>query len=430
MTAARNGVGDAVGRDIPTVASEPDGASAAPPVPVLHPAPAYQSAVPDPTVVRDRPAVDRSPVHHSADLELFRRAVAALLADPPESDWARLHGIEAAAALVAMAMAGDPRLARILRPDPDDAGPVAWTVACYQIGDLSPATLKDFSGVDEAVRAAARCDDAAHVAAELVASSASGMRWTAMARTGEILRFQLPGTSTGGAPCAGGALDAARERWAGELARGEAEADEPVDTSGPRRGEPLGAMPPELRVALGQIVEAMQALARRVDDLASSRDVRERLYALEQTVVELQLQFRSSSLAPAPGRRDLQLGPAAEAPARRLWRPGVNAPPLTTLSGRRARANPPLTERVLAAINRATARGLAAARRQRARSPEVARRTLPEELSLDRHVCAEYDRGGTERSGASMTPESPGPSAAPRRMTDSSGWCIDGPYPG
>jgi hypothetical protein len=338
------------------------------------------TAAPDPIVVRDPPTLDRPPVHHSADLELFRRVIAALIADPPESDGARLHGIEAAAALVAMAVAGDTRLARILRPDPDDAGPVTWTVACYQIGDVSPATLKDFSAVDEAVRAAARCDDAAHVAAELVASSASGLRWTAMARTGEMLRFQLPGASTGWGAGVGGTLDATH-RWSAELARWEGEADEPVETPGPRNGEPVGATPPELRVALGQIVEAMQGLARRVDDLASGRDVRERLYLLEQKVGELQRQFRLSSFASATGRRDLELArSAAEAPARRLSRPGVNARLLATLSGRRARVSPPLTERVLIAINRATARALAAARHQRARSPQGVERAWPEEL--------------------------------------------------
>jgi hypothetical protein len=329
-----------------------------------------------------------------------------------------------------MAISGDPRLARILRPDPDDAGPVTWTVACYQIGDVSPTTLKDFSAVDEAVLAAAHCDDAAHVAAELVASSASGMRWSAMARTGEMLRFQLPGTSTGPDPAAGGTLDAALNRWAGELARWEAEADEPVETPGPSKGETLGAVPPELRVALGQIVEAMQGLARRVDDLASGRDLRDRLYLLEQKVGELQRQFRLNSFASATGRRDLELAPAAaEARARRLSRPGVNARLRATLSSRRARVSPPLAERVLIAVNRATGRGLAVARRHRARSPQVSERAWPEGPSPDRHVCAEYDLSVMEWRDASIAPDSNGPTPAPRRMTDPSGWCIDGPNP-
>jgi hypothetical protein len=288
--------------------------------------------------------------------------------------------------------------------------------------------LKDFSAVDEAVLAAAHCDDAAHVAAELVASSASGMRWTPMARTGEMLRFQLPGTSTGPDAAAGGTLDAALDRWAGELARSGGEADEPIETPRPSKGEPLGAMEPELRVALGQIVDAMQGLARRVDDLASGRDVRERLYLLEQRVGELQLQFRLSSFAPVTGRRDLELGPAAaEARARRLSRPGVNARLRATLSGRRARVSPPLTERVLIAVNRASACGLAAARGRRARSHRVAERAWPEELSRDRRVSTEHDGGVMECRDASMAPDSDGPTPAPRRLTDSTGWCIDGP---
>jgi hypothetical protein len=253
------------------------------------------------------------------------------------------------------------------------------------------------------------------VAAELVASSASGLRWTAMARTGEMLRFQLPGTSTGPDAAAGGTLDAALDRWAGELARWEAEADAPVESPGPSKGEPLGAMPPDLRVALGQIVEAMQGLARRVDDLASGRDVRERLYLLEQEVSQLQRQFRLSSFASATGGRDLELAPAAaEAPVRSLLRPGVNARLRATLSGRRARGSPPLIERVLIAVNRATGRGLAVARRQRARSPQVSERARPEGLWRDRYVCAEYDRGGMEGRDAPMAPGSDDPAPGPR----------------
>jgi hypothetical protein len=167
----------------------------------------------------------------------------------------------------------------------------------------------------------------------------------------------------------------------------------------------------------------MQGLARRVDDVASGRDVRDRLYLLEQKVSELQLQFRLSSFASETGRRDRELASAgAEAPAPRLSRPGINARLRATLAGRGAVVSPPLTERVLDAVNRASARGLAAARRQRARSPQ-----------LSGHVSAEYDRGGrecgVERGDASMAPDSPGITAAPRHISDSSGWCIDGPNP-
>jgi hypothetical protein len=50
----------------------------------------------------------------------------------------------------------------------------------------------------------AACPDEAHVAAELVASTAHGLRWTAMLRTNDLLSFQLPSSDT--------ASDASRER--------------------------------------------------------------------------------------------------------------------------------------------------------------------------------------------------------------------------
>jgi hypothetical protein len=350
--------------------------------------------------------------------------VVALLADGPESEAARQHSTEAAAALVAGATAGDPRLAQILRPDPDDAGPMTWTVACYQIGDLSPTTLRDFSHANEAVQAVARCRDGAHVAAELLASSASGLRWTAMIRTGELLHFQLPRTSTNGGAGAGGILDAAQDRWADALARWAAEADEPVDRPGPCQTEPLAAMPPELRLALGQILEVMQGLAVRVEDVASARDVRERLNLLEQRVLEIQLQLGVSSLA--PGQLDLELVRlGAEAPVRRLWRPDVAARLLAPTPGRPAAPGSPHTGRLLGAVSRVT-RGLAAARRRRARCSEVVARAVSGGSSFDRQVCAGLEAGSPEASGPAAAAQSAG-LVVPGRTTPLTGWCADGP---
>ncbi len=340
--------------------------------PLVVPVPSRPPAAPDPHPAEGRATVDHGPAHRTTNVESFRRAALALLADPSESDAARQHSTEAAAALVAMAAEADPRLARILRPDPDGGGPVIWTVACYQIGDLSPTALKDFADVDGAVQALAHCEERAHVAAELLASSASGRSWTAMMRTGEMVRFQLPGADTGmgtGAGAGGtlgGALGPAAARWAEEASRWTAEAPEPVDGFTPRQLEPVTGMTPELRFTLGRIAEAVQELARRVDDLASGRDVRDQLYALEQTVVELQLQFRVTSRSAAGGRGDLELGVGgAHSPLEPLPRPRPVTGRPATPPGGHAGANAPLAERVLAAVNRAATRRLAAARRHR-----------------------------------------------------------------
>ena len=120
--------------------------------------------------------------------------------------------------MLAAARAGDPGLGQILSPDPIDDGSATWTVACYQIGDFSPTTLKDFADPNDAVRAVAHCPEIAHVAAELLASGTSGLRWTAMVRTGDLLRFQLLTTgAAGNDDLAAVPLDVVQDRWAQEL---------------------------------------------------------------------------------------------------------------------------------------------------------------------------------------------------------------------
>jgi hypothetical protein len=128
----------------------------------------------------------------------------------------------AARAAVVLADAGDADgLGEIMRPDPDDAG-VTWTVACYQIGDLTPSALRDFADPVEAVQTLSGCGEASHIAAELVASSAAGLRWTVMERAGAVLRLHLPDIETGSAGPSGrrrSAVEAAAGRtWAARLA--------------------------------------------------------------------------------------------------------------------------------------------------------------------------------------------------------------------
>lgn len=122
------------------------------------------------------------------DVVCFRRAVVALAGDGQRAD-----ALEAASAILRLASAGEERILRgLLRPDPSGDA-VAWTVACYQIGDLTPSALRDFSDACTAVRTLAACGEAHHVAAELLASTATGLTWTPLTRTGEQIVFHLFG---------------------------------------------------------------------------------------------------------------------------------------------------------------------------------------------------------------------------------------------
>jgi hypothetical protein len=396
---------ESVGNGVAPHADESAVAAVAPRGRTLEPSFSKQPTIPDEPTIHGKPPVLRPSVPHSSNVELFRRAVVALLEDAPGSEAARQHSTEAASALFAGAVAGDAGLAQILRPDPDDAGPVTWTVACYQIGDLSPSTLRDFTDVNDAVQAVAHCPEPAHVAAELLASSASGLRWPAMVRTGEMLHFQLPGTSAGGEPGVGGVLDAAPHRWVDRLASSTAPAP--------------AAIPPELGVLLVQILDAVQGLARGVEDLASGRDVRERLYTLEQRVVEAQLRLEVSSVPLAPGSRDLELTrTTVDLPVARPWRPGDRVGPGAASSDRPAAPERPRLERLLGTVGRLSARGRDAARRERAWWSGVAARAVS--------TRSPEHRAGVEPGSdgpASRGPALPGPGPT----TYSMGWCTDDP---
>lgn len=139
----------------------------------------------------------------------FRLAAVRLSEEQPDTDAHRTAATEAASLLVGLAMANAAEdLGRLLTPDPAETN-IIWTVACYQIGDLTPSAIRDFPDPIEAVATLAACAEEAHVAAELVASTPQGLRWTAMLRTNELLSFQLPSPET--------ASDASRER-PGDLA--------------------------------------------------------------------------------------------------------------------------------------------------------------------------------------------------------------------
>lgn len=126
----------------------------------------------------------------------------------------------AAAMMVAAARVGrDDLLRDVLRPDPQHAG-TTWTVACFQIGDLAPSAIRDFSDPVAAVRELMDCGKPMHVAAELVASDRSGIRWTAMVRTGDRVVFQLFADRTTGSTSGPDPVEvtAMGVRWARRLA--------------------------------------------------------------------------------------------------------------------------------------------------------------------------------------------------------------------
>lgn|GEM_PF-4826552 len=128
---------------------------------------------------------------------------------------------EAGRALVELGAAGDgASLRRLLRPDPA-CETASWSVACYRIGDLVPHVLRDFPDPLDALETLTDCGDADHLAAELVASTAGGLSWVALVRTGAQVRFQPFGAQSvlarpGRRPPSDEvreAVDAARARW-------------------------------------------------------------------------------------------------------------------------------------------------------------------------------------------------------------------------
>ncbi|MEY2420286.1 MAG: hypothetical protein QOI95_353 [Acidimicrobiaceae bacterium] len=162
----------------------------------------------------------------------FRLAAVRLSDEPPETDVHRAAAIEAAALLVGLALAdAQDDLRRLLTPDPA-ATEVIWTVACYQIGDLTPSAIRDFPDPVEAMATVAACPEEAHVAAELVASTAQGLRWTAVLRTNDLLSFQLPSADTASDASRErpGDLSAALKRWRERLADWSAHAGHERDT--------------------------------------------------------------------------------------------------------------------------------------------------------------------------------------------------------
>lgn len=184
------------------------------------------------------------------DVVRFRRSAVALARDGE-----RGHALDAAEAIVSLATSGEEQILRgLLRPDPA-AEAVAWTVACYQIGDLTPSALRDFSNACTAVGTLVACGEAHHVAAELVASTSTGLTWTPLTRVGEEIAFQLfagDADPTAGSEQPGSSTAAEREAqrgWEDLLAQWQIEPDadlllraagqhDPEDPAAPLESDP------------------------------------------------------------------------------------------------------------------------------------------------------------------------------------------------
>lgn len=225
----------------------------------------------------------------------FRQAAVALaLADEP-SELHQSQARECASSLLELASGGaESTLTEILRPDPADTHGT-WTVACYQIGDLSPSSLRDFSEAAPAVLHLAECETAAHVAAELIATNNAGVRWTALVRTGPNISYQPLGraSATAGSP---EDLSAARHRWEDQLlswaSQPEETVEQPVSLPAPVT-QPnvasvtvLGGSDPALGVAVGQVLETVRRIDQRLSLLEAEavRQIEQRLAILEAEV--------------------------------------------------------------------------------------------------------------------------------------------------
>jgi hypothetical protein len=252
---------------------------------------------------------------------LFRLAAVRLTNEPSDSEGHRAAAADAGAALVGLALAeAEDELRDLLTPDPTDRN-VVWTVACYQIGDLTPSALRDFPDPVEAVAMVAACPDDTHVAAELVASTAEGLRWTAVLRTNDHLALQLPtpDTASDGSREHPGDLAAALRRWRDRLsgwaepgdddrARSSGEPASRTSTSLPLAVAPMPVGRGPIGLSSG-LDDRLERLERRVaglvgrDDLdAVDQSISSRLGRLESSVSALAAGIEAANAAAA--RRD------------------------------------------------------------------------------------------------------------------------------
>ena len=265
-----------------------------------------QSPAPPPSAFSARP------LPAEAGAAAFRRAAAGLGGADPDTTEARRHAASAARCLAGLAEAGDDAALRAdLRPDPA-AEAAAWTVACYQIGDLTPSALRDFSDPVQAVATLASCGEASHLAAELLVSTDDGLRWTAMVRTGSDLAFQLLGAQTCVGDPDGARLRAVRRAGEDRVLQWSVEPLEAAPVTGPGAGtgvppahQPAAATPggagpdgvaaapswtalrPFPRPSVAEIVDELVAAVRQLPTPPADPALAARMERIESRLEEL-----------------------------------------------------------------------------------------------------------------------------------------------
>jgi hypothetical protein len=301
---------------------------------ILEPA-VPATPVPPASAARASTPVDRSAPPDVRRVHTGAIALATAL-DDDERERAALEAGSAIGDLAAEGRADD--LRSVLTPEPSNAN-VTWTVSCYQVGDLAPSGMHDFADPVVALDCLVACPDASHIAGELIASTRNGLCWTALTRTNEQLRFQLPGPSTlhdtGDGHAGAAALRAWDEqlsRWLGGDAELGADTDEArdgvdVDLSvDSHDGHPLpltpevvpaadpdewpGAMAP----AGGELVERLDGLTARLGSAELDRSwLVDRIVSVEVTAA-----VNERRLADQLDAIERRLGERLEAIERRL----------------------------------------------------------------------------------------------------------------
>ena len=193
---------------------------------------------------------------------LFRQGAVALAGREGDPD-TRAEARQCAGALLQLAASGEEDLlSSHLLPHPGRTE-CTWTVACYQIGDLSPTSLRDFPEAVPAVSHLAGCETRSHVAAELIAASSDGIRWTALVRSGAEVRFQPfhHSTATADTPAL---VHGARQTWEDRLQRWERDPAGDLISVSPAATAPAFPDTHRLDSAVGQILEAVVRIDSRL----------------------------------------------------------------------------------------------------------------------------------------------------------------------